>query len=115
MTKTTTIPSRKEIRELLLQLKIQPGLLGFRYIEDFVIDFFKNKIDAYDITGWYALEGKRMNKNSANIERGIRTIMHSIQKNTDPERALLINDIFVTDTLSNKHFLHAIANYFRND
>ena len=113
-----TKPSRKDIRDLLVKLHVQPGLSGHQYIEDFVMDYFDNDGQMPDITTWYDIESKRVNKvKAANIERSIRTIMQFIRDYTgsDTNTIKLINEIFVTENLTNKHFLYAICNYFRND
>lgn len=110
-------PSRKEIRDLLTKLHIQPGLTGHLYIEDFITDYFDNKGQMPEITVWYAIESKRTNKRPANIERSIRSIMHFIRdyNGNDKNVTDLINEIFVVENLTNKHFLYALCNYFRND
>ena len=112
MIKSRPKPSRKKIRQLLLDLKFNMYSLGTNYLVDAIMILLKKPILIRNLNKLYEEVGKLYNKKGETIKRSIIGVIVVMNNKITPDQLRSFFYIYTNERVSPKYFFTIICECF---
>jgi len=106
--------TNEKIHDVFTELGIRHGLIGYRYLVDFVTGYLEGSITEIDkVTNWYHTIAKKYSVSEASVERNVRHIKDTLADHCSDVK--LYRKVFGANAdahITNRDFLFALCHYF---